>query len=136
MLSRVLLVLCAGAAIAWLAVAVVSARAESELTGLAFSGGGRPSAADLRRADVLIRRDARLNPDTRPQLYRGVLALRSGDPRRAAAIFLAGAREQPEDVEAWGLVRTAAAQAHDAALEREASARLRVLAPPVPPPPA
>jgi predicted Zn-dependent protease len=136
MLTRVLLVLCAVVAIAWLVAAERGAGAESELTALAFRSGRPPTAAELRRADALIARAERLNPDPRPQLYRGVLALRAGDPRRAARIFLAGARAQPRDVEAWGLARTAARQAGDTALEREAAARLRALAPPVPPPPA
>ena len=136
MLTRVLLVLCAVAAIAWLAVAELGARAETQLTALAFGSGARPSAAELRRADALIARAERLNPDPRPKLYRGVLAMRAGDPRRAARIFAAVAREQPRDVEAWGLVRTAARAAGDAALEHQAAARVRALAPPVPPPPA
>jgi predicted Zn-dependent protease len=129
--ARVALVLLALAAGGWLAVQERAARAEEELTTLAFDTEGRLGAAEVRRIEQLLRVDRRLNPDRRPDLVEAFLLLRRGRQAEAVALLRRTVRAEPESVEAWALLARAAARV-DPRLAAAARARLRELAPPVP----
>jgi hypothetical protein len=129
MVARVALLVFAIAAIGWFAVSVGSSRAQNELIDLGVPGHG----ADPTRERVLALADrARLlSRDRRADLAEGVALRRLGDRAAAVRLFERVAREEPANVEAWGLL------ARDAGprLAAEARRRLRALAPPVPPVP-
>jgi Flp pilus assembly protein TadD len=130
MLARALLLVAALVAGGWLAVQERAARAERRLTHLAFETRGPIDAADVRS---LLAADRRLNPDHRPDLFEGVLLAREGNPRGAVAALRRAVAAEPENVEAWALLASAAARL-DPALAARARARVRELAPPVPRP--
>ena len=130
MLVRALLLAAALAAGGWLAVQERAARAERELTHLAFETKGPIDAA---KARSLLRADRRLNPDHRADLFEGVLLAREGNRPGAIAALRRAVAAEPENVEAWALLASAAAKL-DPALAARARARVRVLAPPVPRP--
>ena len=128
MLARVLLLVVALGAGGWLFVQERAARAESRLTHLAFETKGPVDAAEVSSELATGRR---LNPDRRPDLFEGVLLAREGRPRAAVAALRRGVAAEPENVEAWALLASAAARL-DPALATQARARVRALAPPVP----
>jgi len=130
MLVRALLLVAALAAGGWLAVQQRAAHAESRLTHLAFETKGPIDAAEARS---LLATDRRLNPDHRPDLFEGVLLAREGRPRAAVDALRRAVAAEPENVEAWALLASAAAQL-DPALAARSRARVRALAPPVPTP--
>jgi Flp pilus assembly protein TadD len=121
---RVLLIVAALLAGAWLATQVRAARAEDRLTKIAFENQAPADAPSLLAADRL------LNPDTRPDLFDGVILGRRGDFAGAVAAFRRVTRKEPENIEAWGLLASAAKRT-DPRLAAEASAAARRLAPPV-----
>ena len=121
---RILLIVAALTAGAWLAVQERAARAEEKLTGIAFEN------QDPRDAQALLKADRRLNPDQRPDLFEGVILGKQGDFRAAVAMFERVTRAEPENIEAWGLLASAA-QRVDPALAARAKARARALSPPV-----
>lgn len=127
--ARGLVALAAVAIAVWLGVQAVGASGDAEVTRITLSEK-TPSAQQLRHAERLIDRMERWNPDKRPRQLRGLLAYRAGDPRRAAAIFLRIARDEPENLQAWALL-SRAADRYDPSLAARARARLRELAPPV-----
>jgi len=127
--TRWIVALGAVAIAAWLGVQAIGARADTEATRIVLAEK-TPTAAELRRADGLAARMARLNPDTRPQQLRGLVAYREGDMRRAGAIFEAMAREEPENLQAWALLARVA-ERYDPSLAATARRRVRALAPPV-----
>jgi predicted Zn-dependent protease len=124
MAARVLLVVLALTAGAWLAVQERAARAEQGLTTIAFENG---NLADAQR---LLAADRRLNPDHRADLFEAVILGRQGDFRGAVAAIQRVTRAEPENIEAWGLLASAAKRT-DPALAAEAQARARMLSPPV-----
>lgn len=128
MLARALLLVAALAVGGWLLVQERAARAESELTHLAFATKGPVDAAHVRS---LLATDRRLNPDHRSDLFEGVLLARDGRPGAAVAALRRAVAAEPENVEAWALLASAAAR-QDPALATRARARVRALAPPVP----
>ena len=121
---RTLLIVAALAAGAWLAAQERAARAEERLVAIAFENG------DPRDAQALLQTSRRLNPDHRPDLFEGVIVGRQGDFRRAAALFERVTKAEPENIEAWGLLASAA-QRVDPARAQQARARARELSPPV-----
>jgi Flp pilus assembly protein TadD len=122
-LVRIVLIVAALLAGGWLATQVRAARAENHLTKIAFEDGRGDSAA-------LLSTDRFLNPDTRPDLFEGVILGRRGDfPGAVRAIRRVTAAE-PENIEAWGLLASAAKRS-DPELAAEAAATARRLAPPV-----
>ena len=121
---RILLIVAALTAGAWLAVQARGAHAETRLTKIAFENGNLDDAQRLLQADRL------LNPDHRPDLFEGVILGRRGDfPGAIRAIRRVTAAE-PENIEAWGLLASAA-QRTDPALAARARAAARRLSPPV-----
>ena len=131
-LVRATLVAVALVAGAWLAVQERGAVAEEELTRIAFDTEGRLDAAQRRRIAELLPAHRRLNADRRPDLIEAFLLLRDGRDREALAILRDTVRAEPDSVEAWALLARAASRT-DPPLAARARARVRELAPPVPP---
>ena len=126
---RIALAVVALAAAAWLGIQAVGAHASAQLTDIAFAPG-KISGPEQQHAASLLDQAERLNPDTRPELFRGVLRLRANDVAGAERIFEAVTKKEPENLEAWALIaRTATG--YDPELAARARSRLRVLAPPV-----
>ena len=124
---RVLLAAVALAAGAWLVVQERAARAEQELTRLAFEAREPPPVAE---SDALLRRARLLNPDRRPDLFEGVVRARQNRTGEAIAAIQRVTRAEPENLEAWGLLAQVAADV-DPVLARAARGRARELAPAV-----
>jgi predicted Zn-dependent protease len=116
---------------AWLGLEAIGAHGSDELLKLALAGQGPLSPQQRERAQTLIARADRLNPDTRPEQIRGIVALRDGDVRGAVAIFARLTRTEPENPEGWALLARAAAS-YDPRLAASARSRVLELAPPVP----
>jgi predicted Zn-dependent protease len=125
MIVRLLLIAVALTAGAWLAVQERAARADDALTRLIFENKARSPEAER-----LLDRARTLNPDRRPDLLEAVMRGRRGDLRGAVAILERVTRAEPENVEAWASLASAAARV-DPALARRARARVRALSPPV-----
>jgi predicted Zn-dependent protease len=121
---RILLIVAALTAGAWLYVQERAARAEQGLTKIAFENG------NLDHAQRLLEADRRLNPDHRPDLFEGVILGRRGDFRGAVTAIERVTKAEPENIEAWGLLSSAAARV-DPGLADLARARARALSPPV-----
>ena len=126
---RVLVALLALVVAAWLGVQAAGAHGDAEVTRITLSER-TPSAQELRRAEQLIGRMQRLNPDERPRQLRGLVAYREGDVRRATAIFRSITRAEPENLQAWAQLARVASD-YDPPLAEAARARMRELAPPV-----
>jgi predicted Zn-dependent protease len=127
--ARGLVTVVAVAIAGWLGLQAVGARADADASRVLLAER-TPSAEQLTRATELIGRMERLNPDTRSRQLRGLVAYRRGDMRRAAAIFRALARDEPENLQAWALLARAA-ERYDPPLAATARSRIRALAPPV-----
>jgi Flp pilus assembly protein TadD len=121
---RIVLILAALLAGAWLATQARAARAENRLARIAYEG------RNLAEAPTLLEADRLLNPDTRPDLFEGVILGHRGDFAGAVAAIRRVTRAEPENIEAWGLLASAAKRA-DPRLAAEAAATARRLAPPV-----
>ena len=121
---RIVLIVAALLAGAWLATQVRAARAEDRLTSIAFENG---DAAD---APALLDADRLLNPDRRPDLFEGVILGRQGDFRGAVGAIQRVTAAEPQNIEAWGLLASAAKRT-DPRLAAEAAATARRLSPPV-----
>jgi Flp pilus assembly protein TadD len=120
---RIILIVAALLAGGWLATQVRAARAENELTKIAFENGRGDSAA-------LLDADRLLNPDRRPDLFEGVILGREGDFRGAVEAIQRVTTAEPQNIEAWGLLASAARRT-DPRLAAEAAATARRLSPPV-----
>jgi predicted Zn-dependent protease len=123
-LARILLVVAALAAGGWLAVQERAASAEQGLTKIAFENG------NLADAERLLAADRRLNPDRRADLFEAVILGRQGDFRGAVTAIQRVTRAEPENIEAWGLLASAAKRTAPA-LAARARQRARELSPPV-----
>ena len=121
MLARVLLAVVALAAGAWLVVQERAARAEERLIEVAFESDGTPPDST-----ALLDRARRWNPDTRPDLFEGVILARQGKRPQAIAKLQAVTRAEPANLEAWGLLRSAG---EGTPVADEAAARARALSP-------
>jgi Flp pilus assembly protein TadD len=121
---RIVLIVAALLTGAWLATQVRAAHAENELTKIAFEGKDPGDARSLLAVDRF------LNPDPRPDLFEGVILGRAGDFRGAVTAIQRVTRAEPESIEAWGLLASAAKRT-DPRLAAQAAATARRLAPPV-----
>jgi predicted Zn-dependent protease len=121
---RIALIVAALLAGTWLAVQTRAARAEQQLTAIAFENG------NLNDAPTLLKADRLLNPDHRADLFEGVILGRRGDLPGAVAAFGRVTTAEPENIEAWGLLASAAKRT-DPALAARAQATARRLSPPV-----
>jgi hypothetical protein len=128
--ARVALAVLLVAGAGGLAVAEHGARAEDELTALAFARGS-VRAGDLARGVRLAGDARRLDPGTRPDEILAVLEIRAGRDRAATQRLLRAARREPENSHLWGLLARSAQQA-DPAVAANAVRRLARLVPPVP----
>jgi Flp pilus assembly protein TadD len=121
---RIVLIAAALLAGTWLTIQARAARAENQLTTIAFAKG------DLDDAQRLLKADRLLNPDRRPDLFEGVIDGRRGDFPGAVAAFRRVTTAEPENIEAWGLLASAAKRT-DPQLAARAQAEARKLSPPV-----
>jgi Flp pilus assembly protein TadD len=121
---RIVLIAAALLAGAWLTTQVRAAHAENQLTTIAFENGNLNDAQRLLKADRL------LNPDHRPDLFEGVILGKRGDFPGAVAAIERVTSAEPENIEAWGLLASAAKRT-DPALAVRAQATARQLSPPV-----
>ena len=121
---RIVLIAAALLAGAWLAVQTRAAHAENQLTSIAFENG------DLNDAQRLLKADRLLNPDRRPDLFEGVIDGKRGDFPAAVKVFQRVTSAEPENIEAWGLLASAAKRT-DPRLAARAQATARKLSPPV-----
>jgi predicted Zn-dependent protease len=125
---RVGVIVLSVAAIAWLAVSVQSTRAEGELSELV-----RDQRIDeLERAAELRATAERYVPGRRPSMIEATLRIQAGDHAAAIRILTDVVDDEPQNGEAWLLLARAAEQ-RDPELAERAMARVRELAPPVPP---
>ena len=85
---RVVVIVLALAAAAWLAVAARSFSAQDEIARLALENEN-PQPRDLAAARALVDRAKLLNPDVRVEQGIGVLEFRTGDQAAAVATFRA-----------------------------------------------
>jgi Flp pilus assembly protein TadD len=122
---RIVLIVAAVLAGGWLATQVRAARAENELTAIAFENERGDTAA-------LLAADRLLNPDRRADLFEGVILGRTGDFPGAVRAIQRVTSAEPENIEAWGLLASAAKRT-DPELAAKADATARRLAPPVRP---
>ena len=120
---RIVLVLAALLAGAWLVTQTRAARAEDQLTKIAFENGRGDTAA-------LLSADRLLNPDRRPDLFEGVILGKDGDFKGAVAAIERVTTAEPQNIEAWGLLASAAKRT-DPRLAAQARATARRLSPPV-----
>jgi hypothetical protein len=123
MVARVLLVVAALAAGTWLVVQERAARAEERLIEVAFESQGVPPAS----ADLLATA-RRWNPDRRPDLFEGVIQARRGDTAGVIATLRRVTQQEPANLEAWGLLRSAASDSNPE-LAQQARERARALSP-------
>jgi len=126
------IVVLAVAAIAWLAAGLAATRAQDELSRL-VAVTEDPTAARIARAADLRRDAERWAPGRRASLLEATMRLNGGDAEGAVRLLGDVVRDEPENGEGWLLLARAAAE-RDPALADRAMARVRVLAPEVPPP--
>jgi predicted Zn-dependent protease len=126
------IVVLAVAAIAWLALGIAASHAQDDLAHL-VAVTDHPTAAQVARASDLRRDAERWVPGRRPSLLEATLRLKGGDTAGAARLLTDVVRDEPENGEAW-LLLSQAARDRDPALAERARARVRALAPEVPPP--
>lgn len=129
---RAAIVLIAVAAIAWLGAGVAASRAQDELRDL-VNDTERPTPAQVRRAHELRERAERGTPGQRAALIEATLLLKGDDAAGAGRVLERAVREEPENAEAW-LLLARATEDDDPARSEQAMARVRALAPDVPPP--
>lgn len=127
-IARVVSLLLALAACGWFAVGIRQAHDLGSADTI-LSGAKPISQPEARRVKTLIDGAALLNPDKQVQLLRGRLALALGETRRARAIFLTVAKQEPMNVLAWSLLGRAAGA--DRGLALLAIASVIKLEPPV-----
>jgi len=121
--ARVTVALVAVVVLSWLGVGLRDARLHANGVA-ALRASNQP--AELRRAERALRRAALLNPDTRPDLDRG-LALASQHRFRAAiAVVEDVVRREPDNLVAWGVLSVFARGRDPEALERALAARRRL----------
>jgi predicted Zn-dependent protease len=118
----------AATAIVWLSAGIAASNAQEDLARLVATTA-QPDSADYERADELRRKAERRTAGRRPTLLEATLHMKGDDRAGAARLLEDIVAEEPENAEAWLLL----SQASDER-EAEARARVRALAPDVPPP--
>ena len=131
MATRIALIVLALAGAVWLTVAAGSFSAQDRIAKLALDSP-KPTKADLTKAEALVERAQRLNPDARIEQGIGVLEFRTGDQAAAVATFRALTVKEPRNAELWALLARVA-KGYDEPLSVSAAARGRALSPPVRP---
>ncbi len=128
---RIGVVLLAAAAVAWLALSVQSTRAENELSEL-VAQENVPGPDELARGAELRETAERFVSGRRPSMIEATLRVQGNDRAGAIALLEEVVADEPENGEAW-LLLARAAEEPDPELAERAMARVRELAPPVPP---
>lgn len=131
MAARLALIVLALVGAAWLTVAAGSFSAQDRIAKLALATS-MPTRADLVKAEALVARAQRVNPDARIEQGIGVLEFRIGDRAAAVATFRELTRSEPRNAELWALLARVA-KGYDERLSVAAGARARALSPPVRP---
>jgi Flp pilus assembly protein TadD len=126
---RVVIIVLALAAAAWLTVAARSFSAQDEIARLALENEN-PQPRDLTEARALVDRAKLLNPDVRVEQGIGVLEFRTGDQAAAIKTFARLTAQEPRNAELWALLARVARDG-DPPLAARAAARERALSPPV-----
>jgi predicted Zn-dependent protease len=129
---RVALVVVAAAAIAWLAAGAAASRSQDELRAL-VNDTERPTSAQIARAHELRLEAERATPGQRAALMQATLQLKGDDTPGARRVLEQAVSAEPENAEAW-LLLARATEDDDPARSERAMARVRALAPDVPPP--
>jgi predicted Zn-dependent protease len=124
---RVTVALVAVLAIAFLAVGLRNTWLEQRGLELGQSTAATHDPEIARQAEHDLRAAETLNPDQTPTLYRGGLAFRLRRPQEAVDLLRRVARQEDENLDAWGLLAQAALAAGDRGLARQAAARAREL---------
>ncbi len=117
--ARAALALVAIVLLAWLGVMERDARLQSR--GLEAAGHG-----DAVRAHADLRRATFLNPDTAPDVLRGLLSFGRGDRARAAATLEGVVCREPENLNAWRSLMLVARGGDPEALRRADRASRRL----------
>lgn len=118
MAARAALVLVAVAACVWLVAGLRASRLQTD--------GERPFAADqIQRAEIERRRDLfedarRFNPDPTPEIREGQLLIVADRDREAVRVLEDVVEREPENYEAWLVLRQAAVRV-DPPLSRRAT---------------
>jgi predicted Zn-dependent protease len=89
---------------------------------------GQGDKGDVERATEAVERSRSVGPDTRARRAEALLLLATGRPRRAAALAEAVVAEEPENLDAWGILFQATRRL-DPGRSREALRRARELNP-------
>lgn len=127
MLSRLLLAACAILVLAWVGV-LVRDHYVGESAAQALLYGQNLSDREFEHNIQRIADSRFLNPGTSADLARGTYYLVRGRPRAAAHVAEALVRSEPENVDAWQLLRQATRDT-DPARSREAAAQVKRLNP-------
>jgi len=130
---RITLVLFATVLALFFAVGLLAAHLGAEGELLAVRGAALDPAMAA-HVDDLLRRAARLTPDTSPEVARAGMLSERGDHAAAIAVLRDVLRREPRNVTAW-IVLSVAAKPVDAALSQRARRQAAELAPAVPQPP-
>lgn len=127
---RVIAVVAAVAACAWFALGVRSSH-EADRVSSALEFAAKITPAQARADDQALHEAAVLDPDQTLEMLRAEVALHAGHHADAVAIAERVTEQEPQNPDAWLLLKVVSAGA-DPALNRLAGARLAQLVPPVP----
>jgi len=137
--TRVVLILLAAAALAWLGTGLIAARLESEAHDKLEQPGAsvakqiarlRADRRPLLAAADLLERARKWAPDQAPLAQEAALRWKGGQPRRAVPLLETLISREPKNAEAWYLLSQILART-DPARAASARHRLRELSPPV-----
>jgi predicted Zn-dependent protease len=133
MAPRVVVLIATAVVVVWLAAGLRAARLAVDGRAVAMAPAGPLAPGRVDEALDRLRRAADTTPDKDPDADRARLLDRLGREAEAIAILRGLTRAQPENAAYWAALG-AAASTRRPRLAAEARARLRELAPPVPPP--
>lgn len=126
--SRIALTVLVVAVLAWVGIGLRNAMLESDAAGLVGSSAATASSERLAEARDAYLRAAELSPDTAPEVRAAGIANFTGKPREALAILRGVVSREPENLDAWLLIASAADRI-DRPLAERARARVRSLSP-------
>ena len=123
-MARALLLICAAAAIAFLAIWLHQTDLLSKARSEAFAPGATTDSARVHQVVSLFERARAHTPDSLPSMYEALFLFQAGRLRNAAALAGEVARREPRNVSAWSLLGQA-----DPARASEARVRIGQLNP-------
>jgi hypothetical protein len=107
--GRVVLVVVAAVAVAWLAFELRASDLQEDGVKAGAAAGRPPAGPRLEHGLDLLRRAGEHNPDPRPQLDEAALLLAAGRNRLAAGLLEGIVDRNPGNIRGWGLLATATA---------------------------